>query len=318
MDELKSSIIDIAKMAGLNEDLEFIIESAATKEELKSAIDLLISGISEQFEKQDSSLLESGSSEQETRKRGNVYNIKDEIISDNEETLDRDTLPIQIESFHDVVSEFDQYNVEDFIEGKGRALEPIYLDDWPEILIGDRKKILAVDIARYGDAKTVILVMHGGHVIDIQSSVKQDFDSTAGFVWNAIQEHSPDEVVIDGTGGWGPGVSDRLVAMGVEDICPITLVLFNQKPREELLRPLNARAEMYLIVRDKLKRGEITLPPHAELGEELAWTRYKFTSDDKIRIIAKEEIQKTRGRSPDFADALALACYGQASLEIYV
>ena len=44
-----------------------------------------------------------------------------------------------------------------------------------------------------------------------------------------------------------------------------------------------------------------------EIRRELQATRYKLNSANKLQIIPKDEIKLAIGRSPDYADALALS-----------
>lgn len=71
---------------------------------------------------------------------------------------------------------------------------------------------------------------------------------------------------------------------------------------------LNMRAYCYWALRDWLdpsKGSKAALPPDDYLKQELSQTQWKFRSDGKIQIEAKEEIKKRLKRSPDRADALA-------------
>jgi hypothetical protein len=71
---------------------------------------------------------------------------------------------------------------------------------------------------------------------------------------------------------------------------------------------LNMRAWLYWAVRDWLdpnKNSKAMLPVDDELLQELSETQWKFRSDGKIQIEAKEDIKKRIKRSPDKADSLA-------------
>lgn len=70
----------------------------------------------------------------------------------------------------------------------------------------------------------------------------------------------------------------------------------------------NMRAYLYWCIRDWLNPENNTnamLPPNANLDEELMETMWKFRSDGKIQIEAKEDIRLRLKRSPDDADSLA-------------
>ena len=70
-------------------------------------------------------------------------------------------------------------------------------------------------------------------------------------------------------------------------------------------RYANIRAEMYFKCRDWLQDGGV-IPQDADLKTELSAVEYRFTSNGRIILEAKDKIKERMGRSPDLADALAL------------
>jgi hypothetical protein len=72
------------------------------------------------------------------------------------------------------------------------------------------------------------------------------------------------------------------------------------------------RAYLYWSIRDWLNpafKSNAKLPPDEELMEELSQTKWKFRSDGRVQIEAKEDVKKRIKRSPDKADALANTFY---------
>jgi len=56
--------------------------------------------------------------------------------------------------------------------------------------------------------------------------------------------------------------------------------------------------------------GTISIPDDQELIAQLSSIRFKFASDKKLQIVSKEDMKRVYHlRSPDKADALALAFY---------
>jgi hypothetical protein len=303
MERVTARIVELIRTTQVGTKFIPLVNAIKTKEELKSVLTLIVGEISGDIK--DKTVVQPEDAGEENEWRGESLN-------------EDDLLPKTVESFYDLTRNYIQY-ANDFEKGKGRAVEEIYLDDYPELLM-DEKKSMGVDIARTGNAKTVIVCVHGGHVVDIQSFTKQDTGVTALKVMTAIREFQPDECLLDFTGGWGAGVYDKLVEMGADELCILTPITFNEVPRDGKWGALNQRAEMYLILQEKLNKGIITLPPHQELLEELTFQRFEFTNSggqEKIKIIEKRRIEKERGRSPDYSDALALACYSSNPLEIY-
>ncbi len=78
-------------------------------------------------------------------------------------------------------------------------------------------------------------------------------------------------------------------------------------------RYLNARAEAYWRLREKLEAGEIALPPDEKLMDELLATRWRPTPEGKVRIEAKDDLKARLGRSPDKADAVVMAVAGEVA-----
>ena len=69
----------------------------------------------------------------------------------------------------------------------------------------------------------------------------------------------------------------------------------------------NKRAELFWNLRERMERGEISLPDDEELVADLSALRYVFTQDGRIQLESKDDVRKRLGRSPDRADAVALA-----------
>ncbi len=222
-------------------------------------------------------------------------------------------------NYQDVIKP-DPYMSPDIMEQKGRINPPVDIRMYPDLWMGDGRRVLGVDVARKGDDKTVLAMRFGMHVVDIQTFAKLTVPDSAGRVIAAIGEWEPDEVVIDITGGLGAGVYDLLKKSGIGEILKITAVAFNELPRNDKIHALNKRAEMYLMLQEKLSKGEISLPSDEELLEELVQVKYEFTMSgdgDKMKIVPKEKTKKDLGRSPDKADAVCLAFYSRAAFKIF-
>lgn len=108
-------------------------------------------------------------------------------------------------------------------------------------------------------------------------------------------------VVVDEV-GLGGGVLDRLKDDGW------AAVGYNGgRTPEESERFSNRRAEAYWTLRDRLEKGEIALPDEEELFEELLALRWRPTAGGKVQLERKEDLRSRLGRSPDRADAVAMA-----------
>lgn len=129
-------------------------------------------------------------------------------------------------------------------------------------------------------------------------------------------EHKIDILAIDDT-GVGHGVTDRLQELKPRYI--IIPVNFASAPKNfsemGIRQPANARCEMYLLLEKEMRSQTIKILYDKELQREL--TAQKLVEQkESIRIEDKSLIRKRIGRSPNKADATALARYG-ARLQRY-
>jgi phage terminase large subunit len=170
-------------------------------------------------------------------------------------------------------------------------------------------KSLGVDVARGGEDETCFAFFDGGVQEKLITMRTRDMLSVAERVrkyydegWNII--------TIDDT-GIGGGVTDILRSYGIE----VNAIHFAQAAkgffRRQRKQLANARAEMYFVLDDELKRGVIQLADDHLLHQELTsiGLRQNPTSE-AYHLESKDDIKQRLGRSPDRADATALARYG--------
>ena len=171
-------------------------------------------------------------------------------------------------------------------------------------------KLLGVDVARFGDDLTCLVVRQGKKVIFKETYAKEDTMGTVGRILKVIESEGiePQNVFVDVI-GIGAGVVDRLhekeyvenlqtkrynvngvnVGMSAED--------------DEHFR--NLRAEAYWQIRDWIKTADL---PKDDDFLQLANIKYKYSSAKKgqLQIEAKADMKKRGLVSPDVADALML------------
>jgi len=160
-------------------------------------------------------------------------------------------------------------------------------------------RILGVDVARFGDDRSVIFSRQGNASWDPIVMRGKDTTQVAQRVANRIEEWKPHGVFIDGTGGYGAGVIDRLRLLGHR----VSDVQFGGKPGDP--RYLNKRAEMWFSMQKWLKDGGV-IPDIAELRADLCTPTYKVNAAGKMQLESKEDIKKRGLPSPDMGDGLAL------------
>ena len=159
--------------------------------------------------------------------------------------------------------------------------------------------VVGVDVARFGDDRTVICVRQGLLLREMRTYTELSTMDAASAVISCWTEFAPDAVFID-AGAMGAGVVDRLRQLGYAP----TEVNFGGAAMDSE-RYANIRAEMYFSCRDWLKDGG-TIKSDGDFKTELSAVEYRFTGNGRIILEPKDKVKERMGRSPDLADALAL------------
>jgi hypothetical protein len=160
-----------------------------------------------------------------------------------------------------------------------------------------QQKRLGVDVARFGDDRTVIwprqgmwngmpVVMRNARTTEIAARVMVAQDK-----WHA------EVILVDDTGHWGHGVIDGLITAG-RSVIPLVYSAKAINPRYK-----NRRAEMWFQMAEAIKAGA-ALPNIPELVGELTTPTYTFSAG-AIMLEEKDQVKLRLGRSPDLADACA-------------
>jgi hypothetical protein len=157
--------------------------------------------------------------------------------------------------------------------------------------------ILGVDVARFGDDRSVIQRRQGLVAFEPIVISHMDNMTLAGRVAQEIQRHGAQSTFVDA--GRGEGVIDRLRQLGF----PVHEVNFGGKPIDE--HYADKRTEMWAEVRSWLEQGG-GIPNVSELKTDLAAPRYEFTASGKVRLESKDKIKARGMRSTDLGDSLAL------------
>lgn len=186
--------------------------------------------------------------------------------------------------------------IEDVIASQGRNYEKsVY--EWAQARLG-------VDVARYGDDRTVIFPRQGKRAFapDIMrhardSSVSVDI---ATRVMAKRLEYKTNVTIMDATGGWAAGASDVLRA-GDPNNPPIN-IQFHTSAQDKKYK--NRRAEMYFRAAEWVKDGG-WLPNVPGLLQEATCSTYIYLNG-MFQIEAKEQVKARLGVSPDLWDSFVL------------
>ena len=169
----------------------------------------------------------------------------------------------------------------------------------------DTKPVMGVDVARFGNDKTVIIIRQGPRVIYIDELRKSDIVNTTGVVVTAALKYKLQDIIVDEI-GVGAGVLDNLKAD--KRFNAQGLNGSNKPSNTELY--LNLRAEVFDGLRQRFADGDVSIPNDPELISQLASLTYKYNARGQLQLESKDQIRSTGRQSPDKADAIALAFTG--------
>lgn len=168
---------------------------------------------------------------------------------------------------------------------------------------------LGVDVARFGSDETVIQPRRGRRTGTATVMRSMDVVDVAGHVNRIAGElrlYQRERVVVKvDTVGLGGGVADVLRRIPDLDIVDVNVArASDDEERYHLLRD-----QLWFGVRDWLREGG-ELPEDEKLLSELTAPQYSFDARGRYLVESKDKMKARVGRSPDRADALALAVYG--------
>jgi len=164
-------------------------------------------------------------------------------------------------------------------------------------------KTLGVDVARFGNDRSVLVERKGKEMRLIKMLRGQDTMQIVGQVINAIEqadyEGEPYTFVCVDVIGIGAGVLDRLKEQKIDVIG----VNVSEKPRMEDCK--NMRAELWKRYKQWLNEGSLT----EEFREDTIGIYYSFDSNGKLVMERKEDMKRRGLASPDIADAACMTFY---------
>jgi hypothetical protein len=172
------------------------------------------------------------------------------------------------------------------------------------------RDVLGVDVARGGEAKTVVVRRIGWVVESVWVYSKLPTTATAGHV-KKLSGSGRSQINIEMDGGLGAAVFDMLREEGVPNLRPITVSSSTYaRDKSGELGFLNVRTAMWWNMRellDPINGVGLCLPPIDELITDLATPKWEMMKDATIKLEEKKDIIKRLKRSTDYGDALCLA-----------
>lgn len=187
-------------------------------------------------------------------------------------------------------------DAEDVLEARRMRYESIFDERGNEAPL-----ILGVDVARFGDDRTVFCARQGRQVHWFQIFRQLDTMQVAGEVLAIVRETHFDAIFVDVV-GIGAGVYDRL-AEELDQVFPVNVGA--DKVSESQIY-YNKRAECWGRMNQWIKDKPVILPNSDEMQTDLCSLKYSFNGNGQLVLEKKEDAKKRGVRSPDLGDALAL------------
>jgi phage terminase large subunit len=172
----------------------------------------------------------------------------------------------------------------------------------------DVPAIAALDVARFGDDRSVLCVRQGNRITSLQSWQGLDLMTLARAVSNVLMNEGIKTLVVDGV-GVGAGSVDIFKSI-IGNVCRI--IEFNGGYKANDNHFINARVETYHLAKKWLSVGQ--LPNNDSLIKELSSIEYKFNNKHQLQLESKKELKQRIGVSPDYSDAFTMTFFIKAGI----
>ena len=167
-------------------------------------------------------------------------------------------------------------------------------------------KYLSCDVARFGSDKTVIMYWEGLHIKKIKTLLKSAVNEVVNEIRLLQQQYAVrlTNIIVD-EDGVGGGAKDFLRCTG----------FVNNARAIKKENYQNLKTQCYYKLADMVNTAQIGIDCKDvniknNIIEELEQVRTKDADkDNKLQIIPKETVKDIIGRSPDYADALAMRMF---------
>ena len=175
-----------------------------------------------------------------------------------------------------------------------------------DVQYGSSPKVAGLDVARFGNDRSALVVRRGGEIIHLESWGQSDVVATAGKVIDRYRTGIFDAIAVDSI-GVGAGVADILKNNGI----PTAMVQVSEKARNTE-RFYSQRDELWWNLREWFEEGAcciskgLTESKKQELLKDIQDIHYSYSPTNKIKVESKDEMRKRINLSPDLGDALCL------------
>lgn len=183
------------------------------------------------------------------------------------------------------------------------------------------QRYLSVDVARFGDDRTVIIQWLHLHIEKIYYMEKKNTKEVAELIKRiSYHERIPVGNIIIDDDGLGGGVVDQVIgckgfvnnSRAIERKTPINKAYH----MPNIQNFANLKTQCYFTLSEYVNEGKISVFKEVSddnkerIIDDLQQIKVKDPDkDQKMRIISKEEIKEHLGRSPDYSDAMMMRMY---------
>ena len=176
--------------------------------------------------------------------------------------------------------------------------------------------VVGLDVARLGGDATVLTVFQSPVVREIVRWRKLDTVQTTDRIEGEYARLGLDRarvpLAVD-MDGLGAGVRDQLAARGFR-----CLEYYGGGAASDPKRFMNNRAESHWRLGRRFEFGDLEIPEHEELIEELLALRWGEDGQGRTRMEDKSLTKSRLGRSPDYSDSLVIAVWAAESTQCSV
>ena len=166
--------------------------------------------------------------------------------------------------------------------------------------------IMAVDPARFGDDRSVIITRQGPYINEPIVINQNSITELARIVIDTFNQTfpRPSAIVVDAV-GLGGGLYDILN----DHLKGIAVEFVGSRRSSQPEQYFNLRTETFVKMKDAFIYEQLRLPSHPELLEELRDINYGYSPSMSLQIESKDTIKRRTGKSNDLADACCMLFY---------
>jgi hypothetical protein len=225
-------------------------------------------------------------------------NVNDQWIEEMKDTYGADSDLFRMR----VLGKFPRVGIAQYISAE--IVEEAINNHLPLNSYNNFGKVMGVDVARFGDDSTVLVVRQGPKLLDIKTYKGLNTMEVAARVAEFQAVHKCSQIHVDAI-GIGAGTYDRCKELGL----PVVEVNVSNKSTEPNIY-CNLRSQIWGQMKEWIANGA-DLPKESRekdtnLAAELTSMEYFYNTKMQLQLMSKKDLKRMGHPSPDIADALAL------------